>query len=310
MSNIKIDKIHAIILSWNNYEDIVSCICSIKNSTKTPDTIVIVDNHSTDGSPIKIHEKYKDDTNVHIIINDDNYGFAKGINIGIKYAIEDGSNFVFIVNDDADISSTCIEHLLDAFNLSPDIGIASPRIFYGKSQRIWQGASQFSGLKIGVNSLEKNLEASQCSIENQFVSCATGCAMLISSNVMNKIGLFDQDFFFYFEDLDFTTRVIDGGFKIVYVPISEVYHKIDNIEKDRTSPFVMYNLSKSYILFAAKRFTGFYFAYAIILHLFVYTPYRIIQIIKGTRSTKSILYWFKGTKDALFVVLRQSNKGH
>lgn len=303
MDNQTLHRIYTIILSWNNYEDIKSCIDSIKNSKILPEKIVIVDNNSTDGSIEIICKDYANENMIHIIRNQENYGFAKGVNIGINYALEEDAEYIFLLNDDAILAPDCFNELLSAINFSSDIGLSTPRIFYANSHRIWQGASYFSFLKAGVISVEKNKLIQDCSSEQRIVSCATGCALLIRREVIESIGLFDSNFFFYFEDLDFTLRAKDAAFKITYVPSAKVYHKLEDISKDRTSAFVMYNLAKNNLIFIYKNFSILYFIYAFILHMIAYTPYRMYQIIKGSQSLKSAKAWFKGTFDGIAYIL-------
>jgi GT2 family glycosyltransferase len=297
--------IFAVVLSWNGFEDICSCVDSLFNSTIPFQEIVIVDNFSTDGTAKKILEKYKENSIVNIFLNQKNLGFAGGVNIGIEYSIDKKADYIFLINDDATIQLDCLSQLLclnsSCENDLPTIFV--PRILYSSSKKIWQGASYFSPLKVGINSSEKNKDVSECSNETRSVSCATACALLISRSVFENIGLFDEKFFFYFEDLDFTVRAYRSGAKILYAPSANVFHKLESVEKDRTSPFVMYHLARSHVIFSFNNFQGnyFYLCYSLLIISFPYTFYRISQISRGSKSFDAATSWFKGAIDGLKV---------
>lgn len=295
--------IYAIVLNWNNYADTRECIESIRMSSYSITQIVLVDNASNDGSIEQLQGDYAEDTALHIIRNEANYGFARGVNVGIRYAFACGADFVFLLNSDAIIDRRCIQVLASSLEANAMVGIAGPRIFYhAHPDRIWQGGGYLSLIKTGVVNPEKNRlrppSAEQIE-EIKEVGFLTACAMLIKSQVVEKVGLFDEDFFFYGEDVDFCIRVTRAGFKLLYVPQAKSWHKIKNIAKDRTSPFVMYHLARSRLLVLRKNFSIVYFAYGLLVHLILYTPYRMLQIMWGSRSLSAAKAWTKGTWDGI-----------
>jgi hypothetical protein len=295
--------IYAIVLSWNNYPDTRECIESIRMSSYPITQVVLVDNASNAGFIGQLQGDYADDAAVHIIRNEANYGFARGVNVGIQYALARGADFVFLLNNDAIIDRQCIQVLVSTLEADATAGIAGPRIFYhADPDRIWQGSGYFSLIKSGVVNPEKNrLQTSLAEgIQGiQKASFLTGCAMLIRSRIFAKVGLFDEDFFFYDEDVDFCLRVTRAGFKLLYVPQAKSWHKIRNVAKDRTSPFVMYHLARSHLLVLRKNFSVVYFAYGLLVHLLLYTPYRMLQIAQGSRSLSAAKAWIKGTWDGI-----------
>lgn len=302
------NRIFAIILNWNNFKDTKEAINSLLLSTYSPSQIIVVDNGSTDGSIEKLQRDFKHNNQVKFILNQTNLGFAKGINIGISYALSQGADFIFILNNDAIIDKDCISVLLKEMRKDETIGIAGPRIFYYKnSQKIWHGGGYFSYLKSGVIIPEKNKFENKCDISRKQITFLTGCSMLIKREVFVKIGLFDEDYFLYEEDVDFCLRAIRAGFKLIYVPAGKVWHKIENIAKDRTSPFIMYHMAKSRLIMLRKNFSLFYFFYGLCLHFLLFTPFRFLQIILGSRSPKSLLAWLQGTLAGVFDKLNKKS---
>ncbi|MBT9138509.1 MAG: N-acetylglucosaminyl-diphospho-decaprenol L-rhamnosyltransferase [Syntrophomonadaceae bacterium] len=288
--------IQAIVLNWNNYIDTKECIESLQQSCLKLFGVVVVDNGSQDGSSERLQQDFSECSHIKFIRNESNYGFARGVNVGIRYALDQNAEYIFLLNNDAIVDKNCIGHLFAEVNKDPFVGIAGPRIFYYKDpQRIWQGGGYFSRIKTGVINPEKNKLAVEFSEETKYVTFLTGCAMLIKCEVFEKIKCFDEDYFFYNEDLDFCLRAMRAGFRLFYVPEAKVWHKIENIAKDRTTPFVLYHLAKGNILLLRKNFRTAYFLYGFLVHLLGYTPYRMMQIIRGSRSTAALLAWMKGT---------------
>jgi hypothetical protein len=299
-------KITAIVLNWNNFQDTVECIFSLKNSLIPLYKIILIDNGSTDNSFELLKNYFSSDETIMLIRNERNLGFAGGVNKGIQIAVQIGSDFIFLINNDAVIERDTILNLVNAFKNDDKIGIAGPRIYYySRRSRIWQGGGYFSYLKANLKVPEKNLEK-EIYKHNTTVSFLTGCAMLINKECIKEVGLFNEDYFFYYEDADYCLKALRNGFKLVYVPQSKVYHKInDDIKKARTSPFVLFNLARSFIIFVYSNFSILYFIYAIVLHFLVYTPYRVYQVIRGSRDFAAIKAWFKGTLEAFRFILKK-----
>jgi len=298
--------IWTIVLNWNNYHDTRECIESIRRSTQRVTKIVIIDNGSTDSSFTRLREDYENDSLIYLIRNEANLGFARGVNVGIRYALNQGADFILLVNNDAVLDPDCIRKLVTVMQKNPAIGLAGPRILYFNDRhRIWQGASRFSLLKSWVCHPEANKKQNRCALDTKEVTCLTGCVMLIARRVLEDVGLFDEDFFMYGEDVDFCLRALKAGWSMVHVPSAKAWHKIRSTSKDRTSPFVMYHRARSRILFLRKHFAAPYLYYALLVHIFVFTPYRFFQIMCGTRSLRSIWAWLRGTWDGLWFPLQQ-----
>jgi len=301
-------KIYAIILTLNNYSDTSGCIKSLIKSQFPLASIVVVDNHSTDGSIQKLQKDFHLEDRVHFVLNKNNLGFAKGANIGIRFSLKQGADCVFLINNDAVIDPLCIELLLKELKRNPSNGMAGPRIFYYKEpNKIWHSGGYFNRLKTGIIIPEKNKLNNEADDKIKKVSFLTGCCMLIKREAFKKVGFFDESYFMYEEDVDLCFRTIKKGFNILYVPKAHVWHKISSTLKDRTSPFVFYNLSRSRLIFLRKNFSFLYFLYSCLIHIIIYTPYRIFQAYKGQKKIgPSILAWVKGTKDGLINVLKFS----
>lgn len=303
-------KIYAIVLTLNNYSDTSDCIKSLMESQFPLANIIVVDNHSIDGSIQKLQKDFYSEDRVRFILNKNNLGFAKGANIGIRFSLKKGADYIFLINNDTIVDTLCIELLISELKRNPSDGMVGPRIFYQEEpDKIWHGGGYFNRLKTGIIVPEKNKLNHELDDKIKKVSFLTGCCMLIKREVFKKVGFFDESYFMYEEDVDFCFRTIKKGFNILYVPKAHVWHKISSTLKDRTLPFVFYNMSRSRLIFLGKNFSFFYFLYACLIHFLIYTPYRIIQAFRRQEKTwQSILAWMKGTKDGLTIALRFSKE--
>jgi len=297
MPKIK-QKIYAVIVTWNNYVDTRECLNSILSSTLCLSGIVIVDNGSQDGSIEKLKEDFANNSIMHFILNGENLGFAAGVNIGIRFALEHGANYIFLLNNDAVVDKNCVEYLVRKMNDSPSIGITGPRVFYYEDpQRIWHGGGYVSRIKTGVIIPEKNKLVEECGTEIREVTFLTGCAMLIRREVFERVGFFEEEFFMYGEDVDFCLRATRAGFKLLYVPRAKVWHKI--VARPRITPFVLYHTARNRLLRLRKNFSIPYFLYAALIHTVVFTPYWVLKASKQRDPLALMKAWGRGTLSGL-----------
>ncbi len=295
-------KITAIVLNWNEYKKTKMAIASLLKSNRENFSlnVVIVDNGSHDGSTQKLEKEF---IGVRFIYNGSNLGFAKGVNIGVRYAVEVNSDAVFLLNNDAIVGEDTLEKLASVLFSGDNRGIAGPCIFYLREKdRVWQGGGYFSKLKMGVVVPEKNKIRGDLTNTVKIVDFLSGCAMLVKKEVFDSIGFFDERFFFYGEDLDFCLRAKKAGFDVLYVTEASAWHDID-INKNRTTPFVLYNLARTSLLLVKKNFAFAGLVYSVLLFIFFLTPFRLFQIIRGGNNIKNILSWIRGGFSGLFIKL-------
>lgn len=292
--------ITAVIVTRNRYAETLECISSIQNGGVRCRKIVIVDNGSTDGSGSRFRSYFEDEENVRIVENGSNRGFAAGANTGIREALKDRTEFVFLLNDDATLDSNCLGELAKVMGSSEEYGLAGPAILYhGARHKIWQGGGVFSYPRAGIVVPDKNKLYAEVTKDHNDVSFLSGCALLVKSVVFATIGMLDEDYFMYGEDTDFCLRARKAGIRLVYVPKAVAYHKIGEGGGERASGFVLYHVARSVMLLYRKSFSPGYMLYGLFLQLFLYTPYRIIQMLKAGTGFRGLVSWFKGLLDGL-----------
>lgn len=243
-----------VILNWNRPKDTMECVRSVSTSEYKNHRIIVVDNGSTDGSPEEIQ---KTSLEIELLTNAENQGFAAGVNVGIRRALQLGAEYVLILNNDALVAPKCLEELVLAAKADSMIGICVPKILhYYQPTRIWSAGAQWTRLppRVKMRGFDKEdgLDyANMCDLDY-----ATGCALLVRSHVFRVVGTFDPAYFMYQEDYDFCHRVRQDGFRIVYVPRATVWHKVSQ-SLGENSYTKRYLWSRSTVLFYNKHFSLF-----------------------------------------------------
>lgn len=227
-------KVTIIILNWNRKDDTVECLQSARKITYPDYNVILVDNGSDDGSQLTVSTQFPE---VKLIENRLNLGFAGGMNVGIRSAIANGAEHVFILNNDTTLDSVIITELLKAYVDRKDVCAAVPKIYqYYRPDRIDScGLDINYGPHIGrVRGNRRPDGAKYSKLEE--VEGLTGCGVLIKKSALNKVGLFDEDFFFYGEDVDLSLRFRKAGYKIIFVPNAKMWHKVSSAAGDRPNP--------------------------------------------------------------------------
>lgn len=242
-----------ILLNYNNVEDTLECVRSIEENYSEKCTIIVVDNMSSDNSKeilIKNEDRYK------LILNDVNEGFAHGNNIGIKWAMSQGFEYVMLLNNDTLVAKQSIERMMMAIKKDKKIGIVSPRImYYPNKENIWFDGGQIDWFKFIVlhKNMNKNInDITENKDNEEFVDFITGCCMLIRREVIDSIGYLPEEYFMYYEDVDYCVRVKDGGFKLVNIKDSIIYHKVSSASGGEDSPFSIKWGTRNRIIFMNK----------------------------------------------------------
>lgn len=208
--------VFSIVVTFNGIKWIEKCIKSVYSNS----TVIVVDNGSTDGTIDFISVNFPD---VVILAQDKNLGFGKANNIGISYALNYGASGVFLLNQDAWISSGTINELDLLSQKNKDFGVLSPIHFNGTGT-----ALDHSFQILSSNELISDLVTRQYRLQVYEVSFINAAAWYIRKEVLLKIGGFDPIFFMYGEDVNYTQRLRYHGYKVGITPLSKIYHSSEN----------------------------------------------------------------------------------
>jgi hypothetical protein len=237
-------KLAIIIITYNSENTIEKCLKSIQTQN-FPGKTIVIDNNSTDRTWKKLTR-----LNIVKVKNSTNTGFAKSVNQGIKLAIKNfkPSHF-FILNPDAYLDKNCLKKIFQTLptgrqvsQKNPEIGLITPKIKDAKTKKTIFTKGQINWLKMST---------SHSSAKNAREDYLTGCCLLIKKAVLDKIGGFDERFFLYYEDADFSLRAKKAGFKIETVDDAICYHNESSSSDSKTKT---YYLVKSGLIFFHKHF--------------------------------------------------------
>ncbi|WP_363465071.1 glycosyltransferase family 2 protein [Halogeometricum borinquense] len=230
-----------IILNWNNYEDTKRCIKSLSNQNYTNHEIVVVDNGSIDGSG----ERIDDEFDIRTYFTNENLGFAKGINTGVKVAKEFNPEFYWVVNNDVECTSEeTLQTLVSAFHENPDFGAISPVIKDGDGD-IWYEAGEINWDTGTVNHTSIEREGNYYK-ENSYLPL---CAALIDADLLNEIGGVPEKYFLYYEDVDFCQRVKQKDRPLVTSFSTSVEHRTSSSSGGPLGEIPTYYQARNYLLF-------------------------------------------------------------
>lgn len=230
----------AIVVTYNGMKWINDCLLSIKNSTIEVE-IVVVDNNSSDNTLDFVMKNFP---SVVLFPQNENLGFGKANNIGMRYALEQNADYVFLLNQDAKVEKDTIEKLIELAENHPEFGILSPIHLNWEASSIEFGfyhSTLFSDLI-----LSKNLQ--NYYIEDRFINAS---CWLLPIKTLKTVGGFDPIFFHYGEDVNYCQRVIYHKLKMVVVPTTKVFHDTTNSsdnKKQQNSSKEVVNYFKNKIL--------------------------------------------------------------
>ena len=229
-----------VVLNWNDADLLPSSVGSLLNQSEKC-AVVVVDNGSEDNSK-EVIKSFGD--NVTALWNSKNKGFAGGVNTGIKYALDQGYKYIALLNNDAVADKNWVKYLRTSLKNDSSVGSATCSLL-SKNGTSYDSTGDFYttwGLPYPRGRGEK--------VENQFdsqpeVTAVSGGASMFRSSFFKDVGLYDEDFFAYYEDVDLGLRGQLRGWKSRFVPEAVVYHATGSTSS-RVKGFTTYQTLKNY----------------------------------------------------------------
>lgn len=270
----KMDKIAIILLNYNNYRDTIECITSIKENIDINNfkfEIIVVDNKSTNESI----DRLKKVDGITLIQANENAGFSAGNNLGIKYALNNQADYILLLNNDTIITKDSINKMYISLNKHTDIGLMSCRIMYYEDKNLINYCGgRINYFKGTAEFYNKGKEYISSGNDFIYTEVATGCCMLMKSELIKEVGLLPEEYFMYYEDVDFCAKVQKNGYRIGVCLDAVIYHKESASSGGKESPFAIQWNTRNRIIFINK-----YKCYGALTKLFFYST-RFIVLIK------------------------------
>lgn len=244
-----------IVLNYNGREDTLACLRSLEHLTYPNVEVIVVDNASSDASVEAIRAAYP---NMTLIETGANLGFTGGNNVGIRYALERGADYILLLNNDTVVAPDFISILVETMENDPGLGVTGPMIYYYSApETIWSAGGAIDWTRgttsmIGLNEEDK----SQYGLSPRAVDFVTGCALLARRAVWEQAGLLDDRFFMYYEEAEWCVRASRAGYSIRLVPAAMIWHKI-SIDDRAASPRTYYYMTRNRLLFLSRTRAGY-----------------------------------------------------
>lgn len=208
-------RIYVIVLNWNGWRDTVACVASLLQMDGDNFTVLIVDNNSSDDSVRHISKAFP---TLKLLNAGSNLGFGSGCNVGIRYALQQGAEYVWLINSDATVDRGALSALVHVADHDQSVGAVGSVVFEAENPtrvQLWGGGRVNLWLGRSTHCLAAGA-----------VDFVSGASMLLRGTALNEVGLFDQErYFMYWEDTDLGFRLRRAGWKLTVSENSKVWHK-------------------------------------------------------------------------------------
>ncbi len=229
--------------------------------------------------------------NTRLLLSKENLGFAKGNNWGMRQGKGD---FFFIVNNDTEVTPTLLDELLKPFALDEQIGVACPKIMFYDQPEVIQYAgfnpmNMFTGRTSSIGMMEK--DQGQHNVSGPTAG-AHGCAMMVKREVVEKVGMFPEKFFLYYEEWDWSARIQNAGYKIWYTAPAKIFHK-ESMSVGKNNPMKIYYHTRNRILYI-RRNANFFQKIVFTLFFVFFTFPRWFITYLAKKQFVQLRYFMKG----------------
>lgn len=295
-------KVAIVMINYNGLADTQEALISLGKITYHNYSIVLVDNNSTGDDVEILGERMakRFGNKLRIIKNSENYGFTGGNNIGIKYAMKHiNPDYILLLSNDTIVDPKFLTELVNTVGRHKQVGAVVATIcLYQKPHRIEStglGVNMWRGQSYRLNWMRRNNKQSDKVRE---VTVASTNAFLIPKAIIEKVGLFDEDYFIYHDDVDYCLRIRKAGYVVLYAPKAIIWHKVGAATRKRTG-MAYYYLARNNFRFMRKHATKWqyrcFLVYFFSFHLWLMTAVYLAYF----RQPKVVSGYYRGVRDGL-----------
>lgn len=272
----KLPLVSIVTVNYNQAQVTCELLETLQHLSYPHVEVIVVDNGSKEGYEI-FQEKYPFIVFVRVEINN---GFASGNNAGMKVAKGD---YILMLNNDTEVLPGFLEPLVARMQSDSKIGLLSPKLLYYYAPGIIQyaGATAINpytgrGFSLGF----KQLDDGRFDTAMQTYR-AHGAAMMVSREAFEKVGLMYEEFYLYYEEMDYCEMIKRAGYTIWYEPASAVQHK-ESVTNKRNSPLKTYYLARNRVWFMQRNFSSFqFFVFCVYMVLFIVPKSTLLHLLKA-----------------------------
>jgi GT2 family glycosyltransferase len=238
----------SVVLNNNHPEDTLKCLTSLTQNSYENQQIILLDNASNDGTVDAIRSLLPQ---VLIIELHRNLGYAGNNNIGIQAAMEQGAQWVFLLNEDTKLSINCISQLVSVGESDLSIGIMGPMVYHLSEPDVIQSAGGcMDKYYRGSHLCQNERDQGQYQLPHT-VDWISGCSIMVRRDLIEQVGTLDERFFLYVEEFEWCVRAKRAGWQLVHVPQAKLWHK--GVQPNyQPSPSVTYYVTRNRLLLLLK----------------------------------------------------------
>lgn len=216
--------VYVIVLAWNHLDETLVTLESLLASDYERACFVVVDNASTDGTPAAIRARFP---SVEVLESPTNLGISGGYNLGLRHALRHGADYAVVANNDLVVEPAMLANLVRALEANPGAGMAMPKIYhyFGDRTRLWCPGAAWRPFPPDVKMILDVPDGPQFDVQRE-IDFAPSCFLMIRRAALEKAGLFDTSYFFYYDDWDFSARLRQAGYAILFVPDARLWHMV------------------------------------------------------------------------------------
>lgn len=243
-----------IITAWNQVEKTLACLESVAAQTYPRFRIIVVDNGSAADFARQVMAKFPD---VMLLRNETNLGFAGGYNSGIRQALQADDPYFLLLNNDTLLAPDCLANLVGCLEAKQAAAAATAKIYYHhEPQRIWSvGNGLHFVLLERTDGGDDQIDQGQWAAVQE-IGFAPFCGILLRREAVKQVGLLDELFFLYYEDMDYSLRLREAGWRMVLCPNAHIWHDVSTSSGGPDSPLKRYWLAQSSGRFFRKHGRG------------------------------------------------------
>jgi GT2 family glycosyltransferase len=265
----RLPSVTTVVLNWNGLADTRECLQSLRSTDYPRNHVIVVDNGSSEDEAGELEQEFGNF--IEIIRLPENRGFAGGANVGMIRALDHGTDYVLLLNNDTIVDPSFLRGLIDGVGDVADLAAANPKtLFYDDPRTVYSTGGKVS-LWRGVARQVGRGQADEGQFDRRARrQYADGVCMLIPASALRKVGLFDEEYFAYWEETDWCLRARDAGLRCYYVPNARIWHKAARSQAPDAKFHYLYR--RNALLFVRKRGTPLQVATAIAAQAFFYAP--------------------------------------
>ncbi|MCS5490997.1 glycosyltransferase family 2 protein [Algoriphagus limi] len=293
-----------ILVNWNGISFTRACLQSLQSLDYPNHEIFVVDNGSENPEGAQLKEEFP---HIHLLETGKNLGFSGGNNVGIRKGLELGFSHILLLNNDTEVEADFLGKMMHQFSQNPKLGVLQPLIcFLHEKQKIWSAGGKWQKTLGRAITLGDRQNIQDYLIKTEQLDWATGCCMLVKREAILETGLLNEQYFAYFEDVEWSLRIREKGFEIGLVADAKIYHEAGASSKKKheegvLSPQVFYYHVRNQF-FLLRSNNSLQTLLGFIYHFGRFTLWLIYFLLRGRfKKLKAVA---KGIRDGLNVKLK------